>query len=316
MLIALHGFEPEQRRRLQDTLPGWQVRFAKADELKTEEIKRAEIICGWSSKIAEAALAEDSALRWVQGWSAGVDYMPLEALQRRGVLLTTGSGVHPNPMSETAFALMLAMTRGVHLAVRNQQDRRWDKPRGLGELHGATIGIVGAGTIGREIARLARAFGMRVLGLRRSGVADEHYDRMYAPEGLDELLGSCDYVVNVLPATPRTRGLFDEGRFAAMKRGAIFVNIGRGATVKTESLLAALRSGALGGAGLDVFEREPLPEDHPLWTMPQVVITPHLGGETASYNDRIVALFMDNLALYLEGRGASMANLVDYEASY
>ncbi|GGF95456.1 D-2-hydroxyacid dehydrogenase [Paenibacillus abyssi] len=317
-MICLHGFTPEQQEQVRAIAapPEWEVVFGKASEIDPQHFRDAEVVCGWSSNVVKETLHSQSKLRWVQGWSAGVDKLPLEKLEQHGVLLTNASGVHPKQMSETAFALLLGLTRNIHQAVRNQQARHWDPSGSYGEIHGKIIAIIGAGEIGVEIARLSKAFGMRVLGVRRSGKPAEFVDHMVDLNGLNGVLAQSDIVVNVLPSTDETKWLFDEARFDQFKQGACFINVGRGATVKTDALVAALQDGRVASAGLDVFEAEPLPEDHPLWTLGNVILTPHIGGATDRYNERAVSLFLDNLTFYLNGQLNEMINRVDYKKNY
>ncbi|EXX84677.1 2-hydroxyacid dehydrogenase [Paenibacillus darwinianus] len=315
-MICLHGFTPEQQEAVRKAVPGWRVVFGRTGEVEAALYKEAEIVCGWNGDAARECLAPDSRLRWVQTWSAGVDKLPLARLAAKGALLTGASGVHPAPMSETVFALMLGLTRGIHRAVRAQTNGRWDRPAVLPEMHGKTAVIVGAGKIGQEVARLAQAFSMTTLGVRRSGEPAPSFDRMLTSERLDEALSQADYVINILPLTDETRHLFDEGRFAHMRSSAYFINAGRGETVRTEALVDALRNGAIAGAGLDVFEQEPLPEDHPLWSLDNVILTPHTGGSTASVKERVAAIFLANLPFYLSGETHALLNLIDYSRGY
>jgi len=314
-LVCLFGFTAEQEKEIAAAAPGWNVVFAKPKELDAGLLRQAEVVCGWHDVVGDALREGASRLRWVQSGSAGVDNVPLGMLERLGVTLTTASGVHPGPMAETAFAMLLAFTRNLHRSVRKQAERKWERFEAYGELRGRTIGIVGAGQIGAEVARLAQAFGMRTLGVRRSGAAAPHFERMAPFERLDEVLAESDVVVNILPGTAETRRLFDAQRFARMKPGALLINIGRGSTVDTDAMVAALREGRLGGAGLDVFDPEPLPGDHPLWGMDNVIILPHVGGMTDRYKERLAGLFLANLRDYLE-RGAPTKNVVDYARGY
>ncbi|HUC92234.1 MAG TPA: D-2-hydroxyacid dehydrogenase [Paenibacillus sp.] len=315
-MICLHGFAREQEEAVRKAAPGWRVVFGRTGEIETALYKEAEIVCGWNGDAARECLGPDSKLRWVQTWSAGVDSLPLDRLAAKGALLTGASGVHPAPMSETVFAFMLGLTRGIHRALRSQTEGRWDRSGVLPEMHGKTAVIVGAGKIGQEIARIARAFSMTTIGVRRSGETVPSFDRMLATDRLDEALAQADYVINVLPLTDETRRLFDEGRFAAMRSSAYFINVGRGETVRTDALVEALRSGSIAGAGLDVFEQEPLPEGHPLWSLDNVILTPHTGGSTAGVKERVASIFLANLPLYLNGETHALLNLVDYDRGY
>jgi phosphoglycerate dehydrogenase-like enzyme len=314
-LIGMFGFTPEQEKQIRSAVPGWNVVFGKPKELDPALFREAEVICGWAKEAEAEALRPDAKLRWVQAGSAGIDYLPLGKLEEKGVVVTDASGVHPVPMAETVFAMLLAFGRKLHRAIRLQAERRWDHSDTYGELRGKTIGIVGAGEIGAEVARLAQAFGMRVLGVRRSGRPAPHVDRMFAPEGLDEVVSASDVIVNILPHTKETVRLFDAGRFARMKPTAFFINVGRGSAVDTAALTEALRQGRIAGAGLDVFEEEPLPEDHPLWGMDNVIITPHIGGATERYKERLAELFAANLRAYV-ATGRPARNVVDYRLNY
>ncbi|RXZ84305.1 D-2-hydroxyacid dehydrogenase [Paenibacillaceae bacterium] len=315
-MIVLPRISEDQQHELRQLAPDWKIVFDKNEAIGTDIYREAEIICGWNAEAEQLSLQPGTQLRWVQGWAAGVDMMPLDKFEQRGVLLSSASGVHPAPMSETAFALMLALTRKVHVAVRHQQSQLWNRDFRLGEMHGKTLLVVGAGEIGREIAKLAKAFDMQVLGVRRSGNDALFIDRMYSLDGLNAALALSDYVVNVLPLTEATDRLFDEARIASMKNSAFYINIGRGATTDTAALAAALAEGRLAGAGLDVFETEPLPADHPLWRLDNVIVSPHVAGMSDHYNERAVELFLHNLKHYLTQDISAMRSVVNYEHQY
>ncbi|NBD27161.1 D-2-hydroxyacid dehydrogenase [Paenibacillus glycinis] len=316
-MLCLKGFTAEQQEAVRRAAPGVSIVFGGAGDTADEVYREAEIIFGWDAKVRDVALREGSRLRWLQSWSSGIDSLPLGLLEERGVLLTDASGVHARSVSETAVAMMLGLSRGIAAAVRNQRTGVWESPPTLAEANGGTVAIVGAGEIGREVARIARAFDMRIVAVRRSGGAMPEADVVYDTSRLDDALREADYVVNILPLTNETQHVFHAERFAVMKRSAYFINVGRGATVRTEDLVAALRDGVIAGAGLDVFEQEPLPADHPLWAMPNVILTPHnAGGMTVRNAERLVRLFVSNLAVYLAGEPGKLRNLVDYKKSY
>lgn len=316
-LLCLFDMTAEQQEAVRSAASGLEVRFSQEGALDERDFREAEIVLGWHPMVRDAALQEGTKLRWIQSWSSGIDSLPLDLIEARGMLLTDASGVHAKSVSETAIAMMLGLSRGIAAAVRNQHTSTWESPPTLAEMNGGTVAIVGAGEIGREVARVARAFDMRVLAVSRSGRTVPEADATYETSRLDEALGEADYVVNILPLTEETRYLFDARRFAAMKQGAYFINVGRGATVKTEDLIAALEQGAIAGAGLDVFEQEPLPAEHPLWSMPNVILTPHnSGGMTVRNTERLVRLFVSNLGVYLSGETERLHNLVDYSKRY
>ncbi|MDQ0116066.1 D-2-hydroxyacid dehydrogenase [Paenibacillus harenae] len=317
-ILCLPDLTAEQQEAVRSAAPGLSIQFGNAlTSFEDRDYREAEIIFGWDAKVNTEALQEGTKLRWVQSWSSGIDSLPLALLEDRNVLLTDASGVHARSVSETAVAMMLGLARGIASAVRNQQMGLWESPSTLAEMNGGTVAIVGAGEIGREVARIARAFDMRVLAVRRSGGAMPEADVVYDTTRLDDALREADYVVNILPLTNETEHVFGAERFAVMKRSAYFINVGRGATVRTEDLIEALNKGKIAGAGLDVFEQEPLPSDHPLWSMPNVIITPHnAGGMTVRNTERLVKLFADNIKIYLSGETGSLRNLVDYSKKY
>ncbi|TFE26280.1 D-2-hydroxyacid dehydrogenase [Cohnella luojiensis] len=312
-IVCIPDLQPEQLKRIQETVPDWTV--INGDEARDiAHFREAEIVVGWNDLAADS-MVPDSRLRWVQAWGAGVEQMPFDAFRRRGILLTNASGVHAYPISETVFAMMLSFARKLHLSIYNKADKKWSWTGELDEIHGKALGLVGVGAIGEEIARLARAFGMRVLGVRKSGRDSPYVDAMYDVQGLDEVLGASDYVVVTLPITPETEYMIDRSRFGKMKPTAFFINIGRGRTTDTEALIEALRNGTIAGAGLDVFEQEPLPETSPLWELPNVIVTPHNSGSSVHYGERAVKIFMENLSAYIEGNEPAR-NRVDLDLQY
>ncbi|KOP66665.1 2-hydroxyacid dehydrogenase [Bacillus sp. FJAT-18019] len=314
-IVAIHELTAQQQQKIKEIAPDYELLVSKAKELTPQSIREAEILIGWSRSLQEDVLSNDSQLKWIQAWSAGVDKMPLSELENKGIQLTNASGVHSIPITEHIFAMILAYTRNLHLAIRQQSNNKWDTSGSFTELAGKTIVIVGVGQIGSHAAKVAQAFGMRTVGVRHSGKSDPHVEVMYKVDQLEEALAEGDYVVNILPLTSETRGLFDKAKFAAMKDSAFFVNVGRGPTVVTDDLVEALQSGVLAGAGLDVFEEEPLPSDHPLWSMDNVIMTPHMAGDTDRYSERVMDIFLENLQHYVNREPLSR-NVIDYSKSY
>ena len=271
-------------------------------------------------------------LRWVQLHSAGADHLLDHPIMDSNVIVTTTSGIHATPIAEYVFASMLAYRWRVPLWTRCQREGRWPSDRwnlfARPELRGSTLGIVGYGSIGREVARLARAFGMRVLAMRRStGRADQGYavdgtgdpngtipERFYPPQALREMLAQCDFVIVALPLTAATQHIIGEPELRAMKPSAYLVNIARGALIDESALARALREGWIGGAGLDVFEQEPLPPDSPLWELDNALISPHVAGFSPHYDERAAALFAGNLSRYLAD--LPLQNQVDKKKGY
>lgn len=273
-------------------------------------------------------------LRWVQLYSAGPDQILEHPLFASSTIFTTTSGIHATPIAEHVLAMLLAWFHRLPRIFEWQQRRAWPAQAERAslfaseELRDKTVGIIGYGSIGREIARLATAFGIRVLAMQRghdhrdtgfllpgvgdpAGVLPAHF---YTPAELHAMLAVCDVVVIALPLTSKTRGLFDDAAFQAMKETALLINIARGAICNEEALLRALREKQIAGAILDVFHQEPLPADHPLWEFSNVFISPHCSSLTSHYEERAAQVCEENLRRYL--RGEPLYNTVDKKQEY
>jgi phosphoglycerate dehydrogenase-like enzyme len=314
-LVITQNLEKDLVQKISNVIPDWEIITGKDNKIWNKHIEDAEIIAGWKKEINQQinSLAK---LRWIQTWSAGVNNLPLEQLDSKSVHLTSANGVHAYPISETIFALMLAMTRNIHTYVKNQQTKQWHHENLKLEIHKKTIGILGIGAIGKETAKIAKAFGMKVLGVRHSGKKEDYVDEMYTTEHLSKVLPRCDYVVVTLPLTKETYQLFGTEQFQQMKTTAFFINIGRGDIVVEEELVQALQDGSIAGAGLDVFEVEPLEEKSLLWEMDNVIVTPHTAGSTEHYDKRVIEeIFIPNLQDYIDQNTPSI-NLVDYKKGY
>jgi len=275
--------------------------------------------------------AQAPRLRWVQLHSAGVDHVLDKPLWHSDVTITTASGIHAPNMAEYVLMMMLAFAHRLPRMLKYQAQGEWPSQRWQKfvpqELRGATVGVIGYGSIGRQVGRLAHAFGMRVLGMTRSGELTSGYelpevaadpapepDRLYTPDQLTAMLSECDYVVLTLPYTSATHHFIDQTALQAMKPTAVLINVARGAIVDEAALTEALRQGHIAGAALDVFEQEPLPADSPLWKLDNIIISPHVSGFTPHYDDRATALFAENLRRYLAGE--PLLNQVDRRREY
>jgi phosphoglycerate dehydrogenase-like enzyme len=245
-------------------------------------------------------------LRWLHTSFAGTDHPVFDRFLDRGVTLTNGIGVSAPSIASTVMLYLLALSRDLPRWTREQDARHWE-PRRFNDLAGMHLGIIGMGAIGSEVARLAAAFEMEIVGLRRRPRGDEPCTT-WPTDDLPRLLAWADAVVTCVPLTDDTRGMIDAGAFAAMRQGAWFVNVGRGEVVDEAALVDALARGHLGGAGLDVFTVEPLPAESPLWSMPNVIITPHSSGITFRSYRRSIDLFLDNFDRYT--RGEALRNVV------
>jgi phosphoglycerate dehydrogenase-like enzyme len=238
-------------------------------------------------------------LRWLHTYSAGIDDPVFQRLLTRKVRLTTSSGAAAVNIAHTVLLYLLALSRDLPRWLDAQRRHAWE-PRVIGDLQGQLLGVIGLGPIGREVARLAAAFGMRVIGLRRTPRGDEPCET-WPMARLHDLLRIADQVVLALPLAADTKHLIDADALARMKPSAVLVNIGRGGLVDEAALIDALQARRLGGAGLDVFETEPLPQASPLWDLPNVIITPHSAGLNPGNDKRATAMFIDNLRRYVAG---------------
>ena len=256
-------------------------------------------------------------LKWLHVFNVGVDHPIYAEMLARGVRLTTSAGSTAGPIAQTAIMGLLALARGFPHWLASQRARKWTPVRS-GELprdlRGQIAVIVGLGKIGAEIARLARELGLKVIGVRRSPRrADDPVDELQPPAALPGLLPRCDWLIIACPLTPETRGLVDAGMIARLPKGARLINIARGEIMAEQALIEALRSGQLAGAYLDVFETEPLPADSPLWDLPNVLVTPHNSSAATGNDERVLEIFLDNLARW--HRGAPLVNEVTFETA-
>lgn len=329
--IEIELLGQDQRRLLRGyAYPSERERAAVAEGLHGA-FDRAEVVFGfWGTELHYAlidaagmggsppkSLADVAPhLKWIQLTSAGADRLLNSGFIEGGITVTTVSGLHATPIGEFIIASMLMWAKGAHRTMRAQIKHEWAR-FAPSELYGKTVGIVGIGHIGAEAGRLAKAFGCRVIATRRSAteVTSEPYaDEVMPAAQLERLLGESDYVVLSMPLTPETRGMIAEPQLRAMKPTALLVNIARGPVVVEADLLRALREGWIAGAALDVFDQEPLPVDHPLWDMENVILTPHISGGTEIYNKRATEIFADNLRRYLAGE--PLQNVVDPARGY
>ncbi|MGC0423318.1 D-2-hydroxyacid dehydrogenase [Embleya sp. AB8] len=286
---------------------------ARAPELTAEQhalLARVEVALVADLPFGVAALAPR--LRWVQSCAAGNGQLLSAGLPTDRIRLTSAAGVNGAPIAEFVFARLLAFFKRHRELDAAQQDRRW-KPMFGGLVRGRTLGLIGVGGIGTELARRAQVFGMTVHATRRRvEVPAAHVDRVFHPDDLHEMLAGCDAVVSAAPETADTVGTMDAAAFAAMREGAFYCNVGRGSFVVEPDLIAALRTGRLGGAALDVTAAEPLPADDPLWDAPNLYLSAHCSSAALEHFTEVFRLFRDNLARYLAGE--ELRNRIDSDA--
>jgi len=311
-ILVLNNLANRHKDAIAAVMPGITVTVSDVEHAG-ELIAETDILVAWGWTDIRPLYLAAPRLKWVHALSAGVEGLTCPEIQASDTILTNSKGIHGIPVSEHVFSLMLAFTRGLNLLFRRQLDKKWDRVP-TDEIHEKTIGIVGLGSIGREIAKKAKGLGMEVVATKQEMTTEIFVDKLYNPEQLHEMLAVCDFVVVALPLTEKTAGLFTLEEFKAMKPTAYFFNIARGAIVREADLAKALQLGIIKGAGLDVFEAEPLPADSPLWSMDNVIITPHLAAISPCYLDRAVKLFVDNLTRYTQNR--EMFNIIDKTKGY
>jgi phosphoglycerate dehydrogenase-like enzyme len=310
--------------------PGWTVHVvesaadgrgdggAVADEA-VRKAAGAEVYIGFG--LPRAILEAAPGLRWVHTGTAGVAGLLHDEVVASDLVVTNSAGVHAPPIAETVIGMVLHFARGLDFAVRAQHEARWDpgpyetRVGLVREVAAGTLGILGVGGIGRAVAARARALGMRVLGVRRSArAAPDGIELLTGDDALERLFAAADWIVVTAPSTPATRGMVTAGLIEAMRRDAVLINVSRGDLIDEMALVRALRDGQIRGAALDVTQREPLPPDSPLWTLPNVLITPHVSAVSPGFWDRETALILENIRRYLDGR--PLRNVVDKTAGY
>jgi phosphoglycerate dehydrogenase-like enzyme len=333
-IISTVALQSAQRAAIIKAVPGAEVldRPIKSPEEFSALVKDGcDVLLTF--RLPRDALDRAPGIRWIQLLSAGADRVLDGPLKGRSIPLTTASGIHATAIAEYTLGSMLAYAHRIHIAIHAQIRHEWSRSRNLtepvDELRGRTLGIIGYGSIGRETARLAQAFGMTTLALKRTpadradpgwcpaGLGDPDGKipaRFYGPDEREAILRESDYVSVTLPLSEHTRKFIGAREIAAMKPGAYLVNIGRGQVIDEAAMVAALKAGKIGGAGLDVFEHEPLEPESPLWDMENVILTPHISGDSRDYMDKACDLFVENLKRFAANR--PLLNLVDPNLGY
>ena len=311
--------KPAMAEAIRKRWPEMQVLHLPNYDGLPKELPDTDIFVGYSLRAEQLKAA--SKLKWIHSTAAGVAQLMYPELRDSGILVTNPSGIFSVPMAEHTMGLLLALARNFPDSVRHQdhahwsQQELWDKPQHLTEINAKVLLIVGYGSIGREVAKRARAFEMRVWGVTRSGEGDRtHAEKIFAAAKLREALPEADYVLIAAPETAETRHLMGATEIAKMKRGARLINVGRGSLLDEAALLRALESGALGGAAIDVAKLEPLPAESPLWKVPNLLITPHTSGVSDRLWDRQAGVLLELLERWFDGR--ELFNRVDFARGY
>lgn len=296
------------KEKLRAKFPALDIHAAAPGEDVSEIVHKIEVLM--AKKFQDDLMRRAKRLQWIQCLITGVDYILSIPSLPKDVILTSTRGIHGPQMSELAFLLMLSLTRRFSQTVRNQDKRLWDSRR-VSLLYKKKVGILGVGVIGKEIARRCKAFEMAVYGITRMKRKIDFVDFSFGPDELIHVLREVDYFINVAPATAETINMIGAKEFDAMKNTAYFINIGRGETVDEDALVDALKTGKIAGAGLDVFCTEPLPSEHPLWGMQNVIISPHVGGKSDIYPDQILPILEENLSRFLKGERRDLTNYIE-----
>lgn len=325
-MLIYPALDEPRLQRIRAAAGSMQIVNAENIETALREIDSADAFFG---KLTPELLTRATRLRWVQSPTASLEHYVFPELIAHPLTLTNMRGLFSDVIADQVMGYILCFARNLHLYIRNQRSATW-APRGgeaervsfaMGPSHvtsidrchqhlaDQTLGIVGLGSIGRELARRAAAFGMRRLAVDPCTEASEDVPEVWKPEQLERLLSASDYVVIAAPHTPATAGMFQRTQLQRMKPTAYLINIGRGAIVRLDDLVAALDAGEIAGAALDVFEQEPLPAEHPLWKQPNVILTPHVAGYSPRIAERHLAVLLENVTRFASGE--PLRNVVD-----
>lgn len=311
---VLFTFVPKEeiQQHIISEFPEANFHFIYKDKTK---LPTADILVTFGEDLDEEDIAAAENLKWIMVFSAGVEKMPHEAIAERGITVSNVRGIHKTPMGESVLGHILALKRSLPEIYENQKSHKWERQYRSTELLGSTALILGPGAIGSEIGRLLQAFGVMTIGCNRSGNQAEHMNEMISFGELTAKLPEVDIVISLLPSTPDTKHLLGIEHFQAMKPEAIFMNFGRGDLLKEEVLIEAMQNNMIAYAVLDVFEQEPLPENHPFWSMGNIVVSPHVSSKSGKYVERGMEIFLPNLRKWLAGN-QEPTNLVNMEKGY
>jgi D-2-hydroxyacid dehydrogenase (NADP+) len=310
-ILILDGHAEIYRDRLATASPAAQFVLAHGIAELPHDLSDIDARISFAIELTDDFYKRATRLKWIQCLATGVDHVVRCPSLRADTLLTSGRGIHGPPMRETAVYLMMCVSRDVKGLVEEQKAHLWNR-RFYSLFRGKTAVLAGVGVVGIAVGQLLKAFGMHVVGVTRTPRAVEGFDEMVPTDRLLEAAGRADFLLNILPATADNALLFGRALFAAMKPSAYYISIGRGQTVDEAALISVLRERRIAGAGLDVFQTEPLPADSPFWDLPNTFITPHLGGYTSEYESLIMPLIVENTRLFLAGRQSEMQNIVKH----
>jgi len=317
-VMLTQDWDDEYSQKIESEFGELEIIKALEEDEQRKVMENAEVVIGFPGDLDAGLLAEGPKLKWIQALSAGVDKLldqpETEWLAENGVKLTNMSGLHKDIIAQHTMAFILSFSRRLPELYEQQQNKEWNR-LSLTGLKGKRLLVLGLGAIGQEIVKVANAFGMVVDGVKRN--PDEWVpgvEKIYGQDQLQKAFMNVDYAVSILPLTPETESMIGADEFNAMPETAYFINVGRGPVINQDELLAALEFGGIAGAGLDVFEEEPLPPESPFYKLNNVIITPHVAGSFSGYYERATDMFIENISLYQAGN--ELKRLVDYQAGY
>ncbi|MFD1850488.1 D-2-hydroxyacid dehydrogenase [Oceanobacillus bengalensis] len=315
MIVFSAKISSKHQERLRTSFPRQTFIFCHSAKEAFENVKDAVVYVTFGDDVDEKLLSEAKKLKWIAVLSAGVDGFPFSLLKEKGITVTNAKGIHAIQMSEYAISMLLQVYRQAKVITKNEENHIWDKSIRMQEISGKTMLVAGTGAIGSEVARLAKAFRMKTIGVSRSGNTVEYFDENDKIENLDSYLPSTDFIVSVLPSTEETKDVFTLEQFKLMPENAVFLNMGRGDAVIEADLLTAVQTGEIAHAVLDVFHEEPLPENHPFWGEENITVTPHVSGLSPNYMKRALEILAKNIEKY-ETNEKNFVNRIDLDRGY
>ena len=312
-LVVANPLSDEKIKQLEKVVPGAVVEAYRNPKEALPHVGDADALALWGFQNVEPLLQAGPHIRWVHSLSDGVEKLLTPSMMERPIILTNSHGVHDRAVSEHTLALLLSWFRRIPDSVRHQVAHEWVRPHGE-SLFGKTILIVGFGSIGRAIAQRAKVFETHILAVKKHLSTEMFADHVYTEEQLPEILPQADIVIAALPSTPETENFFGKKEFQAMKSSALFINIARASVVDETALIEALENKEIAGACMDVFSKEPLPPDHPFWSMDNVIMTPHIASMVPDFWHKLTSLLETNFIAF--SRGERLMNVVDKEKGY
>ncbi|WP_079478428.1 D-2-hydroxyacid dehydrogenase [Halobacillus salinus] len=315
IVSAIKRVPGDIKERLQGRFRDAEFYFCHGIEEADRYLAEADIFLTYGEDLTPERIRKAENLKWIMVMSAGMDRMPFNEIAERDILVTNVRGIHAKPMAEYAISMLLQVSRQAKILIEQEKNHTWNRRPVMTEISGGTMVLLSTGAIAQEVARLAKAFQMRTLGVSKSGRKKPYFDETYTIDDFEQALSQGDFIVAALPSTEETVHLLKPEHFQLMKEDAIFLNMGRGDLVETEVLLNAVRNSEIRHAVLDVMEEEPLPAGHALWDEEKITITPHLSGISPHYVPRAFELFEENLEVYVSGSG-DMMNTIDPKRGY